>query len=73
MCKIDLRSGKIHYRGRLNRPLVAFQQAGRKGSGAAKPFVLIGFLFSSLVVAADTLLSSTLLQTNSWISTLIIP
>ena len=26
---------EIHYRGRLNRPLVTFQQAGRKGSRAA--------------------------------------
>ena len=26
---------EIYYRGRLNRPLVTFQQAGRKGSRAA--------------------------------------
>ena len=41
---------EIYYRGRLNRPLVTFQQAGRKWSRAA---VLVTALGASLYQTAD--------------------
>ena len=41
---------EIYYRGRLNRPLITFQQAGRKWSRAA---VLVTALGASLYQTAD--------------------